>query len=383
MNRIAARPLRVLLPTGRTPLPFYAAVRAAAAGGRIAPNRCRVLQLDEYCGLQPGHPQSYRVYLERELTASALRLSETFDPAAPDLAAEAARYQRVLDREEIDLAVLGIGPDGHVAFDEPGSSLHSPARVVELTESTRAAAAVDFGGLVNVPTHALTVGLRTLLETRELFLLAIGESKAEILSAALTGPPRVDVPASLLRLHPRLTVLCDEAAGSRLEPRPGWGSDHALVVLGHRDPDSRRHRASHQSFARLARAGRIAERDPARAVVITGFSSTGGLSEAEQMAEEWTSPGVPALLEVAGRDTNENATRSLPIVKALGGIRRVTVVTSAWHIRARHAFRVYRRAGLRVEMAYDWSEGPWLRMLAREVFLALTARRRSKRTPGG
>lgn len=374
-NRLAARPVRLLLPTGHTPLPMYAALRALARAGRIPAGRGQVLQLDEYLGLAPGDPMSHHAYLERELGRSGLVLADRFDPSAPDLEVEAARYQDVLDASETDLAVLGIGPDGHVAFNGPRSRPLSEARVVALTESMRQAAATDFGSIAEAPTHALTVGVRTLLEARELMLLVTGEAKAEILHQALRGSPRAALPASLLRLHPRLTVLCDRRAAARLREVHGWDSDRALVVLGHRDPTSRRHRASHQSFARLAVAAQVARRRRVRAVVITGFTSTGGLSEAEQIAEEWSVAAVPALLEVAGRDTIENASRSLPLVLALGGIWRVTVVTSAWHLRARRAFRPYRHCGLKVDFRYDWSEGPWLRMLAHELRLMVRGAR--------
>lgn len=374
VNRLAARPLRVLLPTGHTPLPFYAALRELARAGRVPAGRAAVLQLDEYVGLPRGDGMSYRAYLQRELEGSGLELVDGFDVAASDLHQEAERYQRALDAQEIDLAVLGIGRNGHVAFDEPGSGPLGRARVVRLTESTRAAAAADFGGLDGVPTHAMTVGMRTLLEAREVLLLVTGEVKAEILHAALTGSPRAKVPASMLRLHPRLTVLCDRAAAVRLPHLRGLESDRAVVVLGHRDPDSRKHRVSHQSFGRLAVAAEVAKRHHVRAAVLTGFTSTGGLSEAEQMGEEWAVREVPAVLEVSGRDTNENATRSLPLVEALGGIRHVTVVTSAWHLRARRAFRPFRRAGFAVDFRFDWRHGPWLRMLARELRLMWRSR---------
>ena len=224
-----------------------------------------------------------------------------------------------------------------------------------------------------------------LLAMRELILLATGDAQAAALEEMLAGPPRADVPASLLRMHPRLTVLCDRAAAAGLPPAPGWDSDEVLIVLGHRDPDSRLHRVSHQSFGRLAVAARAAQHTPVRAAVLTGFTSTGGLSEAEQMAEEWNVRNVPALLEVAGTDTLGNARCSLPLVDALGGIRRVTVVTSAWHIRARLYFAFYRDAGYELRFRYDWRHGPWLRMLWRELRMipsrrALRSVRRSART---
>jgi hypothetical protein len=108
--------------------------------------------------------------------------------------------------------------------------------------------------------------------------------------------------------------------------------------------------------------------------LLTGYTSTGGLSEAEQMRAAWRLPGVPALLEVAGRNTAGNAACSLPIVLALGGVREVTVVTSAWHVRAPYMFAPWRDHGLRVRFAVDW-RGDWPRMLARELHEARAAAR--------
>jgi hypothetical protein len=150
-------------------------------------------------------------------------------------------------------------------------------------------------------------------------------------------------------VHERLTVV-----------RAGAGPDHVAIVLGHRDPDSAQHRASHESFERLHRAAQIVRREPARAVILTGYTSTGGLTEAEQMARAWSEPDTPVLLEEAGRNTAENASRSLPLVLALGGIRRVTVVTSAWHLRAPYFFAPYRRRGLHVQNRREWRGGTFL-----------------------
>ena len=109
------------------------------------------------------------------------------------------------------------------------------------------------------------------------------------------------------------------------------------------------------------------QRRPARAVVLTGYTSTGGLSEAEQMALRWADTAVPCLLEVAGRNTAENATRSLPLVLALGGVHHVSVVSSAWHIRTPWFFAPYRRYGLRVGYRASFLHGSWPRMLAEEL----------------
>jgi hypothetical protein len=186
----------------------------------------------------------------------------------------------------------------------------------------------------------------------------------------LDAPAGPASPASLLRDHPRATVVCDRAAAARLDPFPGAGSDHVLVVLGHREPGiSAEHRISSESRARLRHARTLAAREPVRAVVLTGWTSTGGLSEAEQMKASWDEALAPALLEVAGRDTAENATRSLPIVLALGDVRHVTVVSSAWHVRVPWFFAPYRRYGLHVSYRASFLHGSWPRMLANEMRL--------------
>jgi hypothetical protein len=289
------------------------------------------------------------------------------DGAAEDPLAEARRHQRLLDAAPIDLAVLGLGRDGHVAFDEPGTLPEDDARVVRLDPVTIEDAAGTFGSESDVPRAAITVGLRTLREARALVLLVTGEAKAPALRAMLEEPVSTRRPASLLRDHPRLTIVCDRAAASLLTERRGSRSDRALVVLGHREPNGgSEHLASEASFARLHHAAGIAHREPVRLAVMTGWTTTGGLSEAEQMRAAWHVADVPPLLEVAGRDTAENATRSLPLVLALGDARRVTVVTSGWHIRAPYHFRAWRRYGLEVGFAFD-RHGDWRRMLANEL----------------
>jgi glucosamine-6-phosphate deaminase len=380
-NRLRARPhLRALLPTGHTPLGMYAALRAHAARGELPSAAATVFQLDEYRGLGPGDEHGFAAYLSRELGGIPLGAFHRLDGAAPDPAAECDRHQRLLDEAPIDLAVLGLGHDGHVAFDEPGSSLEQGTRVVALHARTRADAAAEFGGLERVPTHALTVGLRTLMAARELLVLVTGAGKAEALSSLLLAPPGGGFPASLLRSHPRLTLICDAPAAAALHDVAG--GDHVCLVLGHRDPGfSHEHRISRESLGRVQRAEWVAQRMPTCAVVLTGYTTTGGLSEAEQMRAVWRLPGVPVLLEVAGRNTAGNAACSLPIVLALGGMRRVTVVTSAWHVRAPYMFAPWRRYGLHVRFAAD-RRGDWPRMLARELHEARAAPRERREAFG-
>lgn len=151
-----------------------------------------------------------------------------------------------------------------------------------------------------------------------------------------------------------------------------------MVVLGHRDRRSKTDGLSDESRARLLRAERVCARHPVRAVVLTGYSHTpDGLSEAEQLKAAWTMPGVPAILEQAGRNTAENATRSLPLIRAIGDVRQVTVVTSAWHLRALYFFAPYRALGLRLRFAGEL-RGPWLRMLLNELGAARAMRRQRR-----
>lgn len=178
------------------------------------------------------------------------------------------------------------------------------------------------------------------------------------------------------RDHPRLTVLADREAVAPSRRGPQLTSPDVVVVLGHREPGiSAEHRVSFESRARLRHALRLAARRPCRAVVLTGYTSTGGLSEAEQMKGAWDEGIAPAVLEVAGRNTAENATRTLPLVLALGGVRRVLVVTSAWHVRAPWFFAPYRRFGVLVRYRVSFGHGRWPRMLAEELRGVRSARR--------
>jgi glucosamine-6-phosphate deaminase len=370
----------LILPTGHTPLGMYTALRAHAADGSLPTSQATLFQLDEYVGLDPEDERSYRSYLRRELRGVRFGTFHGLDGSAADPAAEAARHQALLDEAPIDLVVLGLGRDGHVAFDEPGSPADSGARRVRLHPTTRGDAAADFGELEHVPEDALTVGLRTLLDARELVMLVSGEAKAEALRAMLEDEPGERSPASLLRHHPRLTIVCDTAAAGRLRPAPGRSSDRIVIVLGHREPGiSAEHRISDESRARLRRAERDCASDPPRAVLLTGYTRTpAGFSEAEQMKAEWTLPSVPALLEDAGRDTAENASRSLPLIRAIGEVRRVTVVTSAWHLRAPYFFAPYRPLGLRLSFAWAF-HGHSPRLLWHEVHQARYMRRERRR----
>ncbi len=155
---------------------------------------------------------------------------------------------------------------------------------------------------------------------------------------------------------------------AHLRPAGGRDSDHVAIVLGHREPGvSAEHRISAHSRARLASAVALCRRTPVRAVLLTGYTHTDGLSEAEQMGRDWPLADVPLLLEVAGRNTAENASRSLPIVLALGVAARVSVVTSVWHLRTPYFFAPYRSYGLELRFRPARPLRGWAHLLAEEM----------------
>jgi glucosamine-6-phosphate deaminase len=207
------------LATGSSPLPAYDELVSRHRAGRgPSYSSVRWFLLDEYVGLPPGHPQSYRATIARELTA-ALGVTAVFapDPAATQLPTAGERYEaEIAAAGGIDLQILGIGSDGHLAFNEPGSSLASLTRLKTLTARTRADNARFFDDPGDVPTHVVTQGLGTILRAGHLCLIASGESKAEAVAAAVEGPLSASCPASVLQLHRHSTMLLDEAAACRL-----------------------------------------------------------------------------------------------------------------------------------------------------------------------
>ena len=215
-----ADPAAVLgLATGSTPLPAYQElVRRHRAGTGPSYAGVRCFLLDEYVGLPAGHPETYRETIFRELTDDlGIARSSVESPDAADPEHAGARYEALLRQAGgVDLQVLGIGSDGHLAFNEPGSSLTSLTRIKTLTARTREDNARFFGSVDEVPRHVLTQGLGTILRARHLVLLASGAGKAEAVAAAVEGPLSASCPASVLQLHPHVSVLLDDAAAAGL-----------------------------------------------------------------------------------------------------------------------------------------------------------------------
>jgi glucosamine-6-phosphate deaminase len=222
VNLVSEKPDAVLgLATGSTPLPVYRALAERVKAGLVDLSGVRGFALDEYVGLPEDHPEAYRNVVAREVVEPlgldpALVQVPSGDPETIRTAGE--EYEKaIVDAGGIDLQLLGIGTIGHIGFNEPGSSLASLTRVKTLARQTRLDNARFFDSIDEVPTHAITQGLGTILRARHLVLLAFGEGKAAAVAAGVEGPVSSSHPSSVIQLHQRATVIIDEAAASRLQ----------------------------------------------------------------------------------------------------------------------------------------------------------------------
>lgn len=223
-HELRANPHLVLgLATGRTMEQVYRELVRLHREEGLDFSLCRTFNLDEFVGLPPNDPRSYRYYMHRHLFAHVnLDPRNTFlpDGTATDLQAECLRYETWIRRAGgIDLQLLGVGRAGHIGFNEPLSALQSRTRVKALAPATIQQNAPLFGGAEHVPRRAITMGVGTIMEARRCLLLATGAEKAEIIARAVEGPITSMVTASALQLHPRCTVVLDEAAGALLSQK--------------------------------------------------------------------------------------------------------------------------------------------------------------------
>ncbi len=198
------------IPTGRTPIPLYAEMNRQ----RFAfPKEVQLFAIDEYCSAT-SHPGTNHAFFGQWLPRPTFPAVSLPRHDATDADAEVAQYcESIRVAGGLTIAVVGIGANGHVAFNEPGSTELSPCRVVRLADTTRAQVADHWQP---TPTQGMTLGMDELLRARQVILLASGLGKAAILSAALTGPETPTVPASFLRRHPGLSIVCDRSAASGL-----------------------------------------------------------------------------------------------------------------------------------------------------------------------
>jgi glucosamine-6-phosphate deaminase len=220
---LRVKPAAVLgLATGSSPLRVYDELVRRYDAGAVSFAQARGFMLDEYVGLPADHPERYRTVIERDLVSRvdfAPGAVQGPDGLAQDLPAACAAYEAAIAQAGgVDLQILGIGTDGHIAFNEPGSSLASRTRIKTLTSQTRQDNARFFGGdLTKVPHHCLTQGLGTIMAARHLVLLATGRHKAEAVHQLVEGPVSAMWPATIMQHHPHATVLVDDAAAGRLQ----------------------------------------------------------------------------------------------------------------------------------------------------------------------
>ncbi len=222
---VAAKPDAVLgFATGSTPLALYAQLIACYKAGKVSFAHVTTFNLDEYLGLESlgfesSHKQSYRFFMDNHLFNHVdMNPCKVIFPSDIDISEYALRSYdgHIAAVGGIDMQLLGIGCNGHIGFNEPGTPFESLTHVVRLTQNTREANARFFGCIEEVPTHAVTMGIKTIMHARKLLLIALGAAKADALKAALEGPVCVDCPASVLQLHPNVVVFCDEPAASKL-----------------------------------------------------------------------------------------------------------------------------------------------------------------------
>jgi len=219
-NRVARKPTAVLgLATGRTMLGIYSELVRAYRAGQVRFSHVTTFNLDEYLGLPSQDPRTFRSYMWEHFFGSVDIEDKRIhipDSQPENIAIECDRYEALIrEQGRIDIQLLGIGRDGHIGFNEPSSSLQARTRVKTLTEETLR----DNFGREPGPRFAITMGIGTILEAREIILAVTGEHKAEPLSLAVEGPLTASCPASALQLHPCAKVICDRKAAGKLKRR--------------------------------------------------------------------------------------------------------------------------------------------------------------------
>lgn len=220
---VKARPELVLgLPTGRSPIHVYKELSALHGRGELDLSRATTFNLDEFLGLPPDDPTSFRAYMERHLFQHVNLVPERIhflDGSAPDAEAECARYDAaVAAAGGFDVVLLGIGPNGHIAFNEPGESLRATSHRVLLSRETRKALAPLVGDEPShVPMAALTLGVAPLLQAKEINLIAFGASKGAVVTEMVNGPITPRCPASFLQLHKNVNLWLDKVAARGLK----------------------------------------------------------------------------------------------------------------------------------------------------------------------
>lgn len=205
--------------TGSTPLALYRELIKRYQKGELSFRQATSFNLDEYVGLDGSNPQSYRYFMNKNLFEQIdIPLERTFVPDGTDCSQESvsAYDEQIRALGGIDLQLLGVGRNGHIGFNEPGTSFDSLTHRVQLSRSTREANARFFSSIDEVPSEAVSMGIKTVMNARSILLFAQGEEKAEVIQKAVYGPVTEEIPASILQLHPFVELFLDPEAAKLL-----------------------------------------------------------------------------------------------------------------------------------------------------------------------
>lgn len=217
LDVVKNNPYAVLgLATGSTPLGLYAKMAEDHKNNGTSYAECKTVNLDEYVGLDINSDQSYVYFMRENLFKNIdIKLENTYieNGKANDKEAECVRYNALLDQLVQDVQILGIGSNGHIAFNEPGTPFDSVTHIVDLAESTIKDNSRLFNSIDEVPRQAFTMGLANIMNAKKIVILANGEGKAYAIGELVNGEIREEIPASILRNHPDCTLICDELAG--------------------------------------------------------------------------------------------------------------------------------------------------------------------------
>lgn len=201
------------LATGSSPITFYNEILAS----NLDFSNMSSINLDEYVGLTENDNQSYHYFMKEHLfNGKPFRENYLPDGLAKNLEEEVKRYDAIIDSHPIDFQVLGIGRNGHIGFNEPGTPFDSSTHVVELTQNTIEANSRFFDSIDQVPTRAISMGIGSIMKSKSIILVAYGEDKADAIYKTVKGGVTEEVPASILQNHPDVTIIVDEAAASKL-----------------------------------------------------------------------------------------------------------------------------------------------------------------------
>ena len=204
------------LATGSSPIPLYADM----VNSDLDFSNMTSINLDEYYGLAPDNDQSYHYFMQHHLfDKKPFKNSYIPNGLAKNIHEEVDRYNKIIEENPIDIQILGIGGNGHIAFNEPGTPFGSLTHEVKLTENNIKSNSRFFDNIDDVPRQAICMGIRSIMNSKKIVLLAFGEAKQDAIKAMIEGPVTEEVPASILQDHPDVTIICDETAAAKLSSK--------------------------------------------------------------------------------------------------------------------------------------------------------------------